>query len=144
MGAIIIVSVAVAIVGLTTTAIVRSATGDDESTHRAILFGTFQQGFEVSWFVPCPGGGAFSRAWVAGGDHRFFDRYDQLRREAGADARMGPVVLARVEAEVRTALPPGQPGFGHLGQGDAELTILRTISMTLGDACPGVTPIAGY
>lgn len=144
MGAIIIAGVLAATIGLTTAAIVRSAAQDDGGPRHSTLLGTFQQGFEVSWFVPCPRGGSFNRGWVAGGDQRFFDRYDQLRREAGADARMGPVVLARVEAEVRTALPPGQPGFGHLGQGDAELTILRTISMTLGDACPGVAPIAGY
>jgi len=143
MGAIISLGVLLAAIGLTLTAIIRSAAEDNDGPRRLTVNGTFQQGFEVSWFVPCDGGGQFNRGWVAGGDQRFFDRYDQLRREAGGDARMGPVVYAVIDADVTTRLPPGQRGFGHLAQGDAELVVVRMQMMRLGE-CPAPTPMAGY
>ena len=88
--------------------------------------GTFTFGWEVSSFVPGDSSKKSPRYWVAWTpESRFMEKF----KESGYDAAWTPG-YGRVRTKFVGVLENGsKTGYGHMGQYDAQVTVVRVLEM---------------
>jgi hypothetical protein len=96
--------------------------------------GYYSSGFEVSSFVPCgetenPDYGA--GYWLTSSPD-FYQQYSDLVQQSGHDPATGYLpVYTRFEGELSS-----EGSYGHMGAYSHEITVTKTIEMSLDGTCP--------
>ena len=88
--------------------------------------GTYETGFEISWFVPCGGERGDDRWWVTLGDDALRQR-DSLARRLTGQPRM---VFVRWRGTVSPKMPAGA---GHMGRGSRYLLVTEILELKSAD-----------